>query len=402
MSRQIFFDVTELSKFDKGTGIQRVTRAILLYLINNPPVSWTVVPVWGDGLAGLYRHASGYEKRLAGRYVPSISNDPSVQFAEGDIFITTDLAYNINGALVSVLDAAREQKVGIFCVVYDLIPARYPQWFEGTNAWFEGNEYLGLFDFWLRSFARVSDGLIGISLSVERDVERWLGEHRIPVPERPKLGFFHMGCDIASSFPTSGLPDTASSQLARFKSSPTFLMVGTIEPRKGYALALQAFERLWSVELDVNLVFVGRKGWKVDDLSEKIWRHKEFGKRLFWFEGISDEYLRQVYLSSTALLSLSLAEGFGLPNVEAASFGLPVIARDIEVFREICAQGTTFIGAELSAEELETAVVEWLKRYRAGEVLLPDPSEVRTWAQSTRQLMSVIDSMGGYFFQWRI
>ncbi len=401
MSKQIFFDVTELSKFDKGTGIQRVTRAVLLELINNPPIGWTVVSVWGDGVAGVYKHALSYERRFTGSRESAETFDAPIKFEDGDIFLTADLAYNINGALVSELEAARGRGLGIFCVVYDLIPVRYPQWFEGTNAWFEGNDYLRLFDFWLHSFSRISTGLIGISHSVEKDVGRWLDEQEEPGSARPQHGFFHIGCDIPSSLPTSGLPEAAPSQLARFESSPTFLMVGTIEPRKGYALALETFERLWSAGLDLNLVYVGRQGWKVDALIESIRSHKELGKRLFWFDGISDEYLKKIYLASTALLSLSLAEGFGLPNVEAASYGLPVIARDIEVFREICGEGTSFVGADISAETLALEIEEWLADFKAGEIRRPDPSSAQTWAQSTRQLMNVIDAMGGYDFGWK-
>ena len=49
----------------------------------------------------------------------------------------------------------------------------------------------------------------------------------------------------------------------------------------------------------------------------------------FRLQGISDEYLEQVYAASTCLIAASINEGFGLPLIEAARHGIPIVARDI-------------------------------------------------------------------------
>jgi glycosyltransferase involved in cell wall biosynthesis len=118
-------------------------------------------------------------------------------------------------------------------------------------------------------------------------------------------------------------------------------MVGTIEPRKGHAQTLAAFERLWSEEVDVNLTIVGKEGWNgsqgtetvISDFIARLRAHSEYGRRLLWLRDISDEYLARVYAASTALIVASEGEGFGLPIIEAANYKLPVIARDIPVLR---------------------------------------------------------------------
>ena len=74
------------------------------------------------------------------------------------------------------------------------------------------------------------------------------------------LGFFHLGADLHASMPTTGLPQEASEILARLRSRPSFLMVGTMEPRKGHQQALAAMEQLWTDGVDVNLVIVGQAG----------------------------------------------------------------------------------------------------------------------------------------------
>ena len=64
---------------------------------------------------------------------------------------------------------------------------------------------------------------------------------------------------------------------------------------KKHEQVLTAFEQLWAREIDPNLVIVGKQGRKVEALVERLRTHPELGKRLFWLEGISDEYLDKIY-----------------------------------------------------------------------------------------------------------
>jgi glycosyltransferase involved in cell wall biosynthesis len=112
-------------------------------------------------------------------------------------------------------------------------------------------------------------------------------------------------------------------------------MVGTLEPRKGHRQILEAFEHLWSKGEDVKLVIVGRNGWLMEDFMARLEKHPEKGKKLFWLTGVSDEFLAKIYEACSCLLAASIDEGFGLPLIEAMHRGKPVLARDMEVFREI-------------------------------------------------------------------
>ena len=63
--------------------------------------------------------------------------------------------------------------------------------------------------------------------------------------------------------PSTGLSENDPKILEQVSSVPTFLMVGTIEPRKAHAQILTAFEVLWETgKLNINLVIVGKEGWK--------------------------------------------------------------------------------------------------------------------------------------------
>ena len=103
-------------------------------------------------------------------------------------------------------------------------------------------------------------------------------------------------------------------------------MVGTLEPRKGHLQVMESFESLWKEELNMNLVFVGKQGWMVENLTGRIRSHPELNRQLFWLEGISDELLYRVYGTCTCLIAASYGEGFGLPLIEAARNKLSIIA----------------------------------------------------------------------------
>ena len=83
-------------------------------------------------------------------------------------------------------------------------------------------------------------------------------------------------------------------------------------------------------------------------------RLQEIGNRLFWLEGISDEYLEKIYDAATCLIAASEGEGFGLPLIKVAQHKLPIIARDIPVFREVWQGIMPFTSAVWSPRHWQT------------------------------------------------
>jgi len=177
--------------------------------------------------------------------------------------------------------------------------------------------------------------------------------------------------------------------LDEFGRRPTFLAVGTIEPRKGQAQIINAFELLWKQGGEANFVIVGKQGWMVEQLIQQIHGHAELGRRLFWLEGISDDYLGKVYGASTCLIAASEGEGFGLPLIEAAHHRLPIIARDIPVFREV-AGDHAFYFKGLEPQALTDAVRQWLELYKQGKAPRSGNMPRLTWKQSAEQLLKIV------------
>ena len=127
-------------------------------------------------------------------------------------------------------------------------------------------------------------------------------------------------------------------------------MVGTIEPRKGHAQVLDAFELLWRTNAERTLIVAGKQGWHVESFIERLKSHPEAGRRLIWLPDTSDSQLAQLYADLDGLIMASEAEGFGLPLVEAAHYGMPLFVRDLPVFREVAGDHAVYFTAKNGAE----------------------------------------------------
>ena len=244
---------------------------------------------------------------------------------------------------------------------------------------------------WLNSIIKVSDNILCISEAVAKDVRVYIDSLGIVVTNLPKITFFHLGADIDSSLPSKGLLENDKFVLEEIKSKTSFLMVGTIEPRKGHSQVLKAFDNLWKEGFDVNFVIVGKKGWMVDKVIDMIERHPELSKRLFWLDSVSDECLQKVYQYSDCLIVASEGEGFGLPLIEAAQHELSIIARDIPVFREVAGEHAYYFKNDSSDIVLSNAFKGWLSLYKVGKHPSSNKMPWLTWRESTEKLLDCLD-----------
>ena len=375
--RQLLLDVSIIAQGDARSGIQRVVRSLLREFMLNPPKGWVVEPVCATGAIQGYRYARRFANRFLGME-QGWAEDSPVEAYSGDVLVGLDLQHGVLPLQKNYLSSLRRRGVAIHFIVYDLLPVLQPHVFpDGTDTRHQQ---------WLKTLSEF-DGALCISRAVADELYDWL-QFFGPNRERPfALNWFHLGADVENSMPSLGMPSESDEVLAILNSRPSFLMVGTVEPRKGQAQTLAAFELLWSEGVDINLVVVGKQGWKVEWLIEKYRSHPEINKRLFWLDGISDEYLEKLYGACSCLMAASEGEGFGLPLIEAAQHKLPIIARDIPVFREVAGDFAHFFPDDKDPEVLTTAVQEWLSLYRLSAHPRSNAMPWLTWKASAQQLL---------------
>jgi len=119
---------------------------------------------------------------------------------------------------------------------------------------------------------------------------------------------------------------------------PFFVCVGTVEPRKNHDLLLSAWEGM--PEDGPQLVICGARGWLNSSVFQRL---DESGDSIIELSGLSDETVAALIVESKGLLCPSLAEGFGLPPVEAAALGVSVFCSDLPVFYEVLGNAAVYL-----------------------------------------------------------
>jgi len=375
--RQLLVDVSVLVKQDLKTGIERVVRAVLRELLTRIPCDWRVEPV--VAAHDCYVYARTFTSAWLG--VAAAGPDVPIDVAGGDIFIGLDWAADSVPDHEAVLQRYRTLGVTVAFVVYDLLPALHPAFYPaGIDAMHAA---------WLSTVAKVADGALCISAAVADELLTWLDAHAPHRASSLEIAVLPLGADFERSAPTHGLPEDAAIVLERIAQRPTVLIVGTVEPRKAHAQALAGFELAWRRGVDVNLIIVGKQGWMVDDVAARLRRHPETGHRLFWFESASDEWLDRLYAAAGVLLVPSLGEGYGLPVMEAARHRLPLIVRDLPVFREVAGAHAIYFDGT-SADDIASAIDGWLRADNEGRV--PDSGNIgwRNWSACVDALLAIV------------
>ncbi|WP_114912738.1 glycosyltransferase [Acidibrevibacterium fodinaquatile] len=380
-TKQLLLDVSELAQRDAKTGIQRVVRSILAELLDHPPAGYRVEPVFATMEHG-YRYARRFTARFLDLGDVGLSDDP-VEIRPGDVFVGLDLQPEVVPRHQGWLQEIRLKGVAVYFVCYDLLLVTRPEFFSGG---------VTIGRAWLEVISQ-SDGVVCISQTVAQELKRWFQLFGKREGKPLKIGWWHLGSDLTLkvSGHDHGVLPAQARLFDAMRKYPSFLMVGTIEPRKGHTQVLAAFDLLWRKGIKVNLVIVGKLGWMVD-IEEKVNLHPERDRQLFWLQGIGDDLLEQIYAASTCLIAASADEGFGLPLIEAARHRLPILARDIPVFREVAGDHALYFSGE-EPRAVAEAVKTWLDLDRQGRAPRSDAMPWLTWKQSTWNLLDII--LGG-------
>ena len=244
-----------------------------------------------------------------------------------------------------------------------------------------------LFKEWFKTISEY-DGLICISRSVADEVIKQLNLDRSKRITNLKIGYFHLGSEINNVI-SNTFNSNDSLIMAKILEKPSFLMVSTIEPRKGYLQAIQAFELLWEKNIKANLVIVGKEGWLVNELTNRIANHQELNKQLFWLKKCDDNLLKKLYQISTCLICASEGEGFGLPIIEAAHYKLPLLIRNLPVFHEIAGEHAAYFSG-MKGLDLSNAIEDWLILYQGNNHPKSEKISILNWKQSSDQLINII------------
>ncbi len=207
--------------------------------------------------------------------------------------------------------------------IYDMIPILHPEWFTS------GEQTVKQVLKTLPSKAWITT----ISQATKDDFCEYTGfdpNQVVPILLAASPTLFHAKAN-------EGQKQTVRQKLG-IGAAPYLLSLATLEPRKNIAHLIRSFGQLVNggdLPSDVQLVLVGTKGWKFDEIMAEASKTPALASRLIFTGFVQDEDLASLYGGATAFLYPSLYEGFGLPPLEAMQCGLPVITSDIPSITEV-------------------------------------------------------------------
>ncbi len=255
-------------------------------------------------------------QRPAGYFWHRYMGTAPIQPGPEDILFCPAYWHDVDPEVYATL---RRQMRAIFLLVHDIIPVTHPELYRAP--WrddFRANVAAALQNF---------TGVVSISGYTADMLRAYFPEDAA----HASISVCHNGLD-----PLLRDDESANRMAPLFPADcAPYLMVGTIEPKKGHLLVLRVLEALWdSAQTRRKLVILGRTGWMYDAIVEalKQTRHRD---KVVWIRDATDAELGFAYRHAQALIHASTTEGFGLPLIECAAHETPVVSNRSAIAAEV-------------------------------------------------------------------
>ncbi len=325
------FILDTLERFENPRFIARLGRrfvvldrqAMQVFLQHESTQNWPRVS--GEDLFRLKLSKSQRRVRSAlrklGHTVSAVHSLPvAINGLNIGVFNYTNVGHsNLSKEFLTAIREAGARKISAF--VHDVIPLDYPQYCRTDR---------------IKPFAENMRNVMKYCDQVFCNSQYTADRISFHFDQTPSLRVVHLASN--SEFSAHDIPSK------NFK-RPTFVMLGTIEPRKNLSFALDIWEVL-STTIPAsrmpNLAVIGKRGWEDSETLKRLDRAAYVSE----LNDLADQEVLAHLSACTALLFPSHVEGFGLPIQEALSLGVPVIASDIPVFRELFADTATLLPIE--------------------------------------------------------
>ena len=273
-------------------------------------------------------------------------------------------------------DWTRRSGVRPIFLVHDLIPITHPEFCRAGEAERHSER--------MRTVLMTAAGVIANSQATLDALADFAREESLPNP--PSLVAW------------LGVDPLPAAQPAAPQERPTFVVLGTIEARKNHALLLDIWARLIDRMGDraPRLVIVGQRGWEAEHVFERLENDRKLRGHVVEIDRCTDQELANHLVAARALLFPSFVEGYGLPLVEALELGVPVIASDLPVFREVGGEIPDYLDAR-RPDAWESAIVDyarWNSAARTAQLQRIEGYRAPSWEQHFDRVEAWLSSLG--------
>lgn len=261
-----------------------------------------------------------------------------------------------------------------FLLGHDLLPFLRPEYFPALD-WADAGALLGYLH-----IVRRAENIAGVSHATVAELRR--ARRRKPDDD---IRVFPLGADAFGRRRSRPAP-----------AEPTFVILGSVEPRKTPVETLVALDRVASEGKAFRVLLIGRRRTLVPDQQATMEHILNRASWLEWREGMTDSEVSTAIANATAGICLSAVEGFGLAPLECLNLGVPVIvSADVPSLRFIGPEGQIRLDSR-SPEAIASAVERLLDQAEAGR-LRDDASRcaLPLWSTFARDMAGWIDEIIG-------
>jgi len=366
----LYVDISEFLRTRITTGIQRVIREFLQRAVAGES---KINIIYFDMDLKRYQLLDNSEIENLLSDIKSYSFkskrdiDIFLETSEGKVFFDLDSVWNSTMQRDELYPKLKHSNFKIVNLIYDLTPILLPECAKDKSR--------ANFPSFLQAVCKHSDLLFFDSASAKNDFFRFKeleGFSRSIASQVVPLG--------SDFFKSKSVNSVEYSDILQKR---YILFVGTLEPRKKHALVLKAFEEIEKDYSDLNLLFIGKVGWKTDEFVTYLNNHPLKDKRVYHLSNIDDITLELFYQNAFIVTYLSEYEGYGLPVAESLKYANITITSKNSSMTEVGEECADYI-LENKKEELVDLLLLYLSNqniYDSRKKFIKNQYSPHTWEQ---------------------
>ena len=205
---------------------------------------------------------------------------------------------------------------------------------------------------------------------------------------------------LVTHIPPEPIDKKAASRLTVVKnkfniSKPYILFIGTLEPRKNLTKLLDAYKLSSYLQQNYSLVIAGGTDWKYGETVEKIKELQGNGLDVIQTGYVDLDERNTLYAGASLFVMPSHFEGFGIPILEAFSYGVPVCLSDIPIFHEVASDAAVYFDKDKPASIAETLESVLKNKLKMQQLIIKGKKQLRnySWDKVTTDVFDLLQKI---------
>lgn len=262
-------------------------------------------------------------------------------------------------------------------MIHDMTPILFPE--------FHIKKSTVIHKIFLKNILKKADLIITASQNTKKDILKYSRTEA-------KISIIPLGMDHLRKSKGLNLNSNSTKLKNLPGNNPYLLYLGTIEPRKNLEMLINIFTELKnSHKIPHKLIIAGETGWKAKKIIKKAKQNKDIVLTGY----LTEKQKTNIYKNADIFIYPSVYEGFGLPPLEAMSYGIPVICSNNSSLKEIFSNNALLFDSE-NPKELKTQILKLLKNRSLHKSLSTSGKAFAkqfTWEKTAKETLKAFEEI---------